>query len=224
MPVITIRPGTYLIGGPELTFYLDLYFYAIVTNKDNIILIDSGSGKGFTNTIRNLMELGLSPLKVRYIINTHCHVDVAGGDYYFHNTFGTPIIAHEPDSLIIQHGDPKRTLAEELNIPFNPVPVYISIRRPVEKITLDDAELFIYHCPGHTEGSVLVLAMINGFKVLFGGDSIIPDNGRFKVEVLEDKRKLLLDLDYHVACFNRFYLRDNAKETIETILLSSRIE
>ena len=222
MPIVVIKPRVYLVGGPELTYYLDAYFYAIITERENIILIDSGCGRGYINTLRNILELGLSPRKVKYIINTHCHVDVSGGDYYFYNAFNTTVIAHEPDSLIIQQGDCEKTLARKLNLDFKPTPVSISLRGAYEKMIIDDVELRIYHCPGHTRGSILILATIDQSNILFGGDTITRSNGGFKVELHSNCMDKLLNLDYEVACFNRFYVRYKAREFIERILTKCR--
>lgn len=219
MPAVVIKPRVYLVGGPELTYYLDAYFYAVITEHENIILVDSGCGRGYINTLRNILELGLSPRKIKYIINTHCHVDVSGGNYYFYNAFNVTTIAHEPDSLVIQRGDREETLAKKLNLEFKPSPISISLRGAYEEITIDDVKLHIYHCPGHTRGSILILARVGDFNILFGGDTITRGNRGFNVELQCNHIGRLLNLNYEAACFNRFYIRYKAKEFIKRILI-----
>ncbi len=84
------------------------YYIAAPTNigvfqfKDKYALIvDSGDNKQQARKIDELLRnQGLS---VKYIVNTHNHIDHSGGNLYFQENYpGTILYASEPEKLFIE--------------------------------------------------------------------------------------------------------------------------
>jgi len=211
MPVYAISRGIYAIGGPELSFPLDAFSYIIKLNRKYLV-VDTGTGLGFSNILSNILELKVDIKDISYVIITHCHVDHAGGAYLFYKV-GLPIVMHEKDALAVRTGDPKRTASDILNLTFNPSPVTLCLRSDTE-ISVDGKDITILHTPGHTPGSISVHLEVYGKKVVIIGDIL----GGLKKEWLSnsnDWRKSIskvLELDFDIILAGHFYRRGRSKD------------
>lgn len=175
MPVVTVYRNIYRIGGRDLTHIYDSNIYAVRIDSDNYMLIDTGTGRGLLNLIGNMLELGVSPYNIKYVIVTHAHYHAAGSLWWFSRTRALSV-AHEPDASFIRSGDKAYTSADEFEDSFTPTPVSINIGYNIEeyKIITGYYIVRILHTPGHTKGSISILInnKQNNDNILFVGDSL----------------------------------------------------
>jgi len=210
MPIYAISRGVYVIGGPDLSYSLDALSYIIRLNRKYLV-IDTGTGLGFSNMLSNILELKVDMRDISYVIITHCHIDHAGGAYLFYKA-GLPIIMHEEDAIAVRTGDPQRTASDMLNLTFNPSPITLSIRKDVE-ISVSGKNITIIHTPGHTPGSVSIYLEVYGKKVLAIGDLL----GALRKEWLsssddwEKSINKVLELDFDIVLAGHFYTREKGK-------------
>lgn len=106
--------------------------------------------------------------RVRYIINTHGHWDHTSGNARAVKKTGAMLLVHEADA---EHARsiPNRILSLTLGGRVSPEPV--RLLRGGESIPLGSRELHIMHTPGHTPGSICILADDN----LFTGDTLFTE-------------------------------------------------
>ncbi len=168
MPFVlkVVGPGVYAaIGGPKAGSNA-----GFIVGDDGVLVIDSffypEAAKALLGEIRKI-----TPLPIRYVVNTHYHVDHVSGDQVFKDA-GAVIIAHRnvrgwirPENLRLMSQGPAdpvlQARIEQLPLPDltaeSPITVWLGARRidirPVE---------------GHTGGDLVVGAP--DAKVLFCGD------------------------------------------------------
>ncbi|MBP7602439.1 MAG: MBL fold metallo-hydrolase [Spirochaetes bacterium] len=106
--------------------------------------------------------------KVRHVINTHGHWDHTSGNARAVKKTGATLLIHEADA---EHARsiPNRVLSLTLGGRVSPEPV--RLLRGGETIPLGRQSLDIIHTPGHTPGSICVLAGGN----LFTGDTLFTE-------------------------------------------------
>ncbi len=204
MPVVTVKPGVYIVGGPQLSHLVDTNVY-LVRLKNFYILIDSGSVFGINAILLNLVEIGVRISDIKYVILTHAHFHAASGAYVFNNA-STLIIAHEPDAYYVRSLDyDKLGVPREYTRFVNPIIPSVSIPYNREIYKMEKEEIILIHAPGHTEGFMIVL--IPSLSILFVSD--LTSNmlshkwGSCEVEYrksIEKTMKLVKEYNVNVMC------------------------
>ena len=67
----------YQVGGAAISDVRDGAIYLL--DLDELVLIDSGAGIGFDQTLSNIQLVGFDPANISTVILTHCHMDHIGG-------------------------------------------------------------------------------------------------------------------------------------------------
>lgn len=151
-----------------------------ITTSEGIILIDSGyEGQTESVLIPGLVELGLDPAEIEYVIVAHGHRDHFGGARYLQERYGARIVLAAEDWDMMEEaaaggGDalppPARDLEAVEGVP----------------ITLGDTSVVPVDVPGHTPGSIGLIFPVEDAGArhtagLFGGtillSSRISDDG-----------------------------------------------
>lgn len=163
--------------------------YILIHEKLNeCIIIDPGAEAD--NIINEIHKL-----KVKYIINTHCHADHIGAIPDLIKKFDCQIALHRQDLRLLS--DPVLNLSATFS-PANQEKISASrILEEGDKIKIGDYLLKVLHTPGHTPGSICLLA--DGF--IFTGDTLFCGSvGRWDlpggdVEALKSSIKKLSRLE-----------------------------
>ena len=123
-------------------------------------LIDPGGDEE-----RLLEELQRRRLTLRYLINTHGHPDHTLGNARLKAATGAAIIMHRDDARWIATPEARAAFAY-MGLPFSPPPDRTVIDG--DMLPLGTLSLRVIHTPGHSPGSICLLAGGN----LFTGDSL----------------------------------------------------
>ena len=110
----------------------------IFIDLGELVLIDSGAGIGFEQTLRNIQLVGFDPANISTVILTHCHMDHIGGAAQFRQNFGSRIIMHALDAEIVERGDQHMTAAWCFGIFLRPFPIDVKLHGDKGQLSFGD--------------------------------------------------------------------------------------
>lgn len=195
-----IYENVYQVGGAAISDIRDGAIYLL--DLGELVLIDSGAGVGFEQTLRNIEMVGLNPADISTVILTHCHMDHIGGAALFRQRFGSRIVMHAFDAEIVECGDQHMTAAWCFGIYLQPFPVDIKLRGEKGHLSFGDYTVNWVHIPGHSPGSLAVYFDMGGKRVLFGQDVSAPLLEDFKCDPVAWRNSMdkLLALNADILC------------------------
>lgn len=135
------------------------------------VLIDSGFGSDFKETVQLLEGVGVRPTDLQMIINSHYHGDHVGGNHGFQQQHGVPIAAHQWEAKTINRRDRDACAAEWLRQPIEPYSVN-HLLKDGDEIDTGERVLKVIYTPGHTLGHICLYC--DG--VLVCGDAFHADD------------------------------------------------
>lgn len=145
--------------------------YIVYDEGGDCVLIDMGcmSDNDF-KTLSDFVEQ--EELTVKYIMNTHLHIDHIMGNYYTKKHYNVPLLAHENDEFLIANAG---TYAEQIGLSLEALPPGIDqFINDGDEIKFGDSKLTVMHIPGHTPGSVVFYAEED--KFLLSGDVLFYES------------------------------------------------
>jgi glyoxylase-like metal-dependent hydrolase (beta-lactamase superfamily II) len=113
---------------------------------------------------RLLQEAAAHNLAVKYVVNTHAHIDHTMGNREMVRRTGAKVIIHEADAADLQ-GTPRNIL--EMFGADDPPPADILVSDG-DRIKVGGVSLRVIHTPGHTPGGMCLYTE----GVLFTGDTL----------------------------------------------------
>ncbi len=134
------------------------------------LLVDTGYGSDFDDTVRLLRDSGVEPERLRLVVNTHYHCDHVGGNHGLQRDFGRRIAAHRWDAALVARRHPELACAEWLDQPIAPY----RVDRPLDdgdEIDCGEVTLRVLHLPGHTQGQIALYDPES--RTLIGGDALM---------------------------------------------------
>jgi len=217
-----IKNNLWQVGGCGLTDPADAAIY-LVRFGDKAALIDAGCGQGHTRLRHNIAECLHPNGQLEYLLLTHCHFDHAGGAEAVRSEFGCRIVAHELDAVYLESGDSEVTAASWYGTRLNPLAIDIKLQGDQSTITIGDGSVTAIHWPGHSPGSVVYTAIIEGQLVLFGQDVHGPIHPALLSDELQYQASLrkLVDLAADVLLeghFGTFRTRKDVREFIQSFM------
>lgn len=149
-----------LITFPEAGFGSNAY---LLTSSQEGLLIDPGGHE------REIMKvLAEEEIQLRYIVNTHGHVD---------HILGNGPLKEETDALLLIHREDASMLTDsQKNLSFFLAATGGNLTGPAadnlleggDELILNDLQLTVLHTPGHTPGGISLFSQ----GVLFSGDTL----------------------------------------------------
>jgi glyoxylase-like metal-dependent hydrolase (beta-lactamase superfamily II) len=217
-----VYENIYQVGGAAISDARDGAIYLL--DFGELVLLDSGAGIGFEQTIKNIEAVGFNPSEISAVILTHCHMDHIGGAALFRHHFGSRSIMHELDAEIIERGDQHMTAAWCFGIYLQPFPIDVKLRGSKGRLSFGDSMINWIHIPGHTPGSIAVFFDVGGKRILFGQDMSAPLLEDFKCDPIAWRESMdkLLTLDADILCDSHagvIRLKNQVKAYIERSII-----
>jgi metallo-beta-lactamase class B len=143
IPPFRIADSLYYVGASDIASYL------VVTNN-GLVLIDGGYEKTAPIILRNIRTLGFDPSQVKLLLNTHAHLDHAGGLAALKKETGAQLFAMEGDAELLERGG-KGDFGLGDSAPYPPVKVDRVIKDG-QVATVGGVGLVARKTAGHTRG------------------------------------------------------------------------
>lgn len=154
---------------PVNPFQMNSYIYFDENSKEGVIFDPAAYGETEEDYIKKIIED--NGIKIKYIINTHGHIDHILGNKFAKDYFNVPILMHKKDmpfyDKVVNQG-----AAYGIDV-IEPPPVDEFIDEN-SKISIGDIEFKILYTPGHSPGSLTFIDDKN--KNIFCGDVIFKDS------------------------------------------------
>jgi glyoxylase-like metal-dependent hydrolase (beta-lactamase superfamily II) len=151
--------------------------YMVDCGPEGVVVIDPTYESEFERTVANVEKCGKSRSDIRWVLNTHCHVDHAMADRKFRES-GAQILIHESDAEAIEKGTRVTAwhlVTKQMGVTGFP-PVKVDRRlSDGEELRLGNKVFQVIHTPGHTPGSASFLLEADGKNLLFSGDTVLYD-------------------------------------------------
>jgi glyoxylase-like metal-dependent hydrolase (beta-lactamase superfamily II) len=200
----------------------------LIEGKSKAALLDTGIGVG---NIRDYVE-NLTSLPI-IVLLTHAHIDHSAGAFWFHEVY-----LNERDAILLDlefnntqcqlmYQDMKDFVAaanNSLAIDLQSTDFVKPYRKKF--LSLNDGDIFdlgnitleILACPGHTQGSVMVL--IKEERAILFGDSCNPSVWMFLPEssTIGEYRESLLKIQERSSEYDKVYLSHNPNDASKDIL------
>ncbi|NLC10801.1 MAG: MBL fold metallo-hydrolase [Firmicutes bacterium] len=140
-------------------FAANCYLVACPETKEAVVIDPGAEGERINNRI---VELGL---KIKYIINTHGHVDHIGANGEVKEKTGVPLLIHQHDAAMCEN--PESSLLLFAGGKSKLCPPDRTLKEG-DEIKVGSLTLKVLETPGHTRGSICLLVE----DALFSGDTI----------------------------------------------------
>ncbi len=161
----------YYVGSKGLSCY-------IISTKDGLILLDTGYPDMASYIEGNIQKLGYKLSDVKIIIDSHSHIDHAGGVGELKSATGAKLMSLAEDAPYLESGGHNDVLFGDRNL-FPPTKVD-RIFHDGEAVTLGGVTMTPHLTPGHTPGNT-TWTMVTDDKgksynvVFFGMVSVMPN-------------------------------------------------
>jgi metallo-beta-lactamase class B len=144
-PPARIHGTTYMVGTCGITALL-------VTSRKGHVLIDAGTAEAVPAVLANIKTLGFKLRDIKWIVNSHEHVDHAGGLAAMKRLSGARVAARRPAVAMLIRGETDRDDPQYGTLDDFP-PVQISrVIADGEQIVVGPLALTAHATPGHTRG------------------------------------------------------------------------
>ena len=106
---------------------------------------------------------------VKYVIDTHGHIDHVAANGEILKATGAELLIHETDAALLTA--PDRNLSNLMGVRVSS-PAATRTLKEGDKVTVGDETLTVYHTPGHTRGGICLMAT----EYAFTGDTLFVDS------------------------------------------------
>lgn len=191
-----IRPGLHRVVAPLRDRFVALY---LLRGPEATVLVDTGVDESIGGTLLPYLErVGISPLDVTHVINTHCDFDHVGGNEAIKQfSPGVRVMCHAADAPLAgnlemlikcRYGEFRESdffddppeATEHIRTVARLAEIDAAVRDG-DTIDLGDRRVTIVHTPGHSPGHIAVHDVENGAMCVGDavlGDSVLTSAGR----------------------------------------------
>ena len=158
---VRIMNNLWQVGGGGLTEPADAAIY-LIRFGDKAALVDAGCGRGHSRLKKHIAECLPPDVPIEYLLLTHSHFDHTGGAEAVRNDFGCRIAAHALDAVYLESGDNEVTGASWYGARLKPFTVDVKFQGDENTLTIGDGTITAIHWPGHSPGSLVYTANLDG--------------------------------------------------------------
>lgn len=186
---------------PVNPFSMNCYIYFDEVTKEGVIIDPAAFTDEEKNYIKELIKN--NDIKIKYILNTHGHIDHILGNQFAKDLFKVKLLMHRDDEFMIKNAK-QQGLMFGVEFPEPPPPDEFIDEN--SQIKFANVKLKIIHTPGHSPGSVCFIDDKN--KNVFCGDLIFKNSigrtdlpgGDFDVLIDSIKNNLFVNVndDYNL--------------------------
>lgn len=166
IPPFRIIGNIYYVGASDITSYL------IVTSKGDILL-DGGFASMAPQIEKNIQTLGFKLSDVKILLNSHAHLDHAGGLAELKRKTGAQLVLMEGDAETVAAGDHGQFPAAKAD----------RIIHDGDTVTLGGVTMTAHLTPGHTRGcttwTMITKEKGKSYHVVFVGSASVLPSYRF---------------------------------------------
>jgi metallo-beta-lactamase class B len=125
----------------------------LITGEEGHVLIDGATPEAGPMIVESIRTLGFEPRDVRVLLNTHEHIDHAGGLSAIQQATGAPLRARSPGLIALRKGDmDMRDPQVAFRMPgFPPIPVIETLADNAE-VRVGELVVQTHATPGHSLG------------------------------------------------------------------------
>jgi glyoxylase-like metal-dependent hydrolase (beta-lactamase superfamily II) len=149
-------------------FQINCYIYYDESTGEGIIIDPGAFEKYEEDEISKFTKE--NNIKIKYIINTHGHIDHVLGNRFAVNNFNCSLLIHK-DDLFLLNNSCAQGILYNLKVEKSPEPDGF-ITEDL-KFKLNETEIKFIHAPGHSPGGVCIVDHTN--KIVFSGDTIFRE-------------------------------------------------
>ncbi|MEH2516035.1 metallo-beta-lactamase class B [Bradyrhizobium sp. AZCC 1610] len=135
--------SVYYVGTDGLASYL-------ITSPQGHILVDTVMPEATSQIKANVEKLGFKVTDIKYLLNTHAHIDHTGGLAEMKQASGGQLVAGDADKPLLEGGYYPGA-REDTALAFPPVKVDRTVREG-DTVTVGDVTLTARETPGHSPG------------------------------------------------------------------------
>jgi metallo-beta-lactamase class B len=135
--------NVYYVGTDGLASYL-------ITSPQGHILVDTVMPESTAQIKASIEKLGFKITDIKYLVNTHAHIDHTGGLAEMKQASGGQLVAGEADKPLLEGGYYPGA-ENDAALKFPPVKVDRAVREG-DKVTVGDVTLTARETPGHSPG------------------------------------------------------------------------
>jgi len=138
-----IAGNLWYVGASDITAYL-------ITTPAGHVILDGGFVETAPQVLANVRKLGFDPKDVKYLLNSHAHMDHAGGLAELKRATGAQLVASAEDAPALASGG-RDDFAWGDTMTFPPVAVDRRLGDG-DTVTVGGTTLVAHLTPGHTRG------------------------------------------------------------------------
>jgi metallo-beta-lactamase class B len=135
--------NVYYVGTDGLASYL-------ITSPQGHILVDTVMPEATSQIKANIEKLGFKITDIKYLVNTHAHIDHTGGLAEMKQASGAQLVAGDADKPLLEGGYYPGA-QEDTALNFPPVKVDRAVREG-DTVKVGDVTLTARETPGHSPG------------------------------------------------------------------------
>lgn len=166
-------------------FSMNCYIYFDEATKEAVIIDPGAFSQEEKNSILSFIKE--NELNIKYIVNTHGHMDHTLGNKFAKDSFNVPVYMHQDDEFLIENVNEQ---ARFFGLDFPPPPPIDEYITDETVLKIGNASLKFINTPGHSPGSVCIIDDQN--KIVFCGDLVFK-NSIGRTDLQGGDLKVLLD-------------------------------
>jgi glyoxylase-like metal-dependent hydrolase (beta-lactamase superfamily II) len=217
-----ITSNIYQVGGSRESHPSDASVF-LIKDGSHCALIDTGTGQGHSNIIKNIETIETDIKNIKEIFITHCHYDHTGGINALREDTSARVIAHKKAAQYIEEGNSMVTAADWYGAIIKPTKVDIIVHEEEKVFKLDNLSINFHFTPGHSPGSSVYTMISDEKKILFGQDIHGPLNDTLLSSRPDYIQSLeyLLTIEADILCeghFGVYYGKEEIRDFIQSYL------